>query len=53
MIINKIEFTYSEVCLVRCDGGDLDWPWFRWIRFAKNGSWHFRDQRQPPGEPST
>lgn len=45
-------FTHGELRLVRCDRRDLDRPWLGRVRSAENGSRHFRDQGQPPGEPS-
>ena len=45
-------FTHRELRLVRCNRRDLDRSWLRWVRPAENRSRHFRNEGQPPGEPS-
>lgn len=45
-------FTHRELRLVRCNRRDLDRSRLRRVGSAENRSWHFRDEGQPPGEPS-
>lgn len=47
-----MHFTHRELRLVRCNRRDLDRSRLWLVRLTENRSRHFRDEGQPPGEPS-